>query len=142
MSSTYISTELRLQVTERDRGICCYCRTAQKIVGSEFTIDHIVPESLGGQTEIHNLCLACWRCNLIKGNRIVGFDELTGKIERLFHPINQRWNEHFGWLENGSKLEGLTATGRATVQGLRLNRQALVQSRLLWSRVGWHPPKD
>lgn len=36
------------------------------------TIDHIVPMSLGGPHERHNLQTACFRCNSIKGARAVG----------------------------------------------------------------------
>ncbi len=72
MSLTQISATLRRQISERDHYRCCYCRTAEEIIGGEFTVDHIIPESLGGPTAVHNLCLACWRCNLIKGKRIVG----------------------------------------------------------------------
>lgn len=141
MSSTHISEALRRQIAERDRHLCSYCRTAEKVVGGEFTIDHILPESLNGPTEADNLCLACWRCNLIKGNRIVGLDPLTETRERLYHPVAQRWTDHFAWIEGGLWVQGVTPTGRATVRALRLNRPNLVESRQLWITAGWHPPQ-
>lgn len=142
MSSTHISLELRQQIAERDHHLCSYCRTAEKIVGGEFTIDHILPESLNGATEVHNLCLACWRCNLIKGNRIVGSHPLSGALERFYHPAEQQWTDHFVWMEAGLFIRGLTPTGRAKVHALRLNRPKLIESRRLWITVGWHPPQD
>ncbi len=72
MSNAYISAALRQEVTERFHGRCAYCQTPEYIAGMQFTIDHIVPESLGGTTTPSNLCLACWDCNMIKQNRIVG----------------------------------------------------------------------
>jgi hypothetical protein len=58
-------------------------------VGAEFTIDHIVPQSLGGASTEDNLCLACWRCNLIKRDRIAAADSESGVIVRLFNPRQQ-----------------------------------------------------
>lgn len=98
MSDTRISAALRQQISERDRHLCSYCRTAEKVVGGELTIDHIIPESLGGPTEIHNLCLVCW--NLIKGNRIIGSAPLTAQLERFYHPVEQQCHEHFTWIDN------------------------------------------
>lgn len=142
MSITHIPDALRRQITERDGYRCSYCRTAEKIAGDEFVIDHILPESLGGLTEVHNLCLSCWRCNLIKGKCIVGLDPLSDKRERLYHPVNQHWHDHFAWLEGGLLIQGITPTGRATVYTLQLNRPKLVVSRQLWIAAGWHPPRE
>jgi 5-methylcytosine-specific restriction endonuclease McrA len=33
------------------------------------TIDHIIPLSKGGAHTFDNVRIACWRCNLVKGNR-------------------------------------------------------------------------
>jgi hypothetical protein len=52
----------------------------------------------------------------------------------------ESWNEHFEWVENGTKLRGRTPTGRATVQALDLNDPTLVVTRDLWVVAGWHPP--
>jgi len=110
------------------------------LIGAELTIDHIIPESLGGVTTLDNLCLACWGCNLIKQNRIAAFDLETGTMVPLFNPNRQRWSDHFQWVEHGLLVYGLTTTGRATVDALQLNRAPLVNSRRLWVRAGWHPP--
>ena len=142
MSITPIPDTLRRQITERDQHRCSYCRTAEKVAGDEFIIDHILPEALGGLTEAPNLCLACWRCNLIKGKRIVGLDPLSNKLERFYHPVNQQWYDHFVWIEGGRLMRGTTPTGRATVYALQLNRPRLVESRKLWITAGWHPPRE
>ncbi len=107
-----------------------------------FTVDHIIPEILGGSTSEENLCLACWDCNLIKQRRIAAEDPLDAALVPLFHPVKQRWHDHFAWDESDTLIFGLTASGRATVQALRLNRPALVRARERWVGVGWHPPVE
>lgn len=97
MSQTRITTALRRLVAEKSYHRCSYCLTVEEIVGALFTVDHIIPESLGGTTTSDNLCLACWSCNLIKGDRITALDPQTGETVRLFHPHTQVWSEHFTW---------------------------------------------
>lgn len=57
----------RRNLSRRDRSCCQYCgrREAHEI----FTIDHIVPRSLGGKTDWSNCVLACGPCNRRKGGR-------------------------------------------------------------------------
>lgn len=78
MSQASISPALRQAVADHFDHRCCYCFTSEQIVGAEFTIDHIVPQSLGGASTEDNLCLACWRCNLIKRDRIAAADPASG----------------------------------------------------------------
>jgi hypothetical protein len=77
--------KLRQQVAQRSRFRCSYCLTQEKIIGTLFTIDHIIPESLNGSSDLENLTLACWECNLIKNDRIAGIDPHTGLQVRLFN---------------------------------------------------------
>lgn len=141
MSSQTISSALRQLVTEQSQYRCSYCQTQMVIAGIQFTLDHIIPESLGGLTEMHNLCLACWDCNLIKQNRISASDPQTAELVPLFHPRQHQWPEHFVWQEGGLFLEGLTPIGRATVAYLKLNRPILLKARQRWIKAGWHPPE-
>ena len=141
MSRTFISPALRQTVSERAEHRCSYCQTAENITGSLFTVDHIIPESLGGRTTLDNLCLACWSCNLIKQDRIVAADPETGATVRVFNPNTQEWGEHFAWQMAGLLVVGLTSTGRATVNAIRLNRPELVNARRLWIEAGGHPPQ-
>jgi hypothetical protein len=140
MSHSYIPKALREQVTAQARRRCGYWLTQETIVGSPMEIDHLIPEALGGGTEEENLWLACSLCNDSRGCRIAGADPVTGELVPLFNPRQQVWPEHFRWSANGSRVVGLTPTGRATVIALNLNRQVLVQARLAWVAVGWHPP--
>ncbi len=140
MSKSHISVKLHQQITEQSRSRCCYCQSQLHIIGILLTADHIIPESLGGMTTLENLCLACWDCNLIKGNRITAIEPQTGITVRLFHPNQQKWTEHFRWSYDGIHVIGITPTGRATVIALKLNRPVLLHARRFWSDAGWHPP--
>ncbi len=101
MSSTYVSRNLRQQVRQRFGNHCAYCLTPEWIIGTAFTIDHIIPETLAGRTTAENLCLACSACNLIKGTRIIAIDPKTQQLVPLFHPYLDHWVEHFFWQEAG-----------------------------------------
>lgn len=59
---TVITRKLSLQVFDRDGYQClsCGCR-------SDLTVDHVMPESKGGPTEINNLQTLCRSCNSKKG---------------------------------------------------------------------------
>lgn len=138
MSSIPVSWQQ--QVAERSQHRCSYCQSQQRLMGVSLTIDHIVPQSLGGTTELDNLCLACWDCNLIKGDRSTGIDSQTGMLVRLFNPNQQKWSDHFRWSEDRSHIIGLTPVGQATVIALKLNRSQLVEARHYWVKAGWHPP--
>ncbi|MCP5087453.1 MAG: HNH endonuclease [Rhodobacteraceae bacterium] len=141
MSRSRIAPELRRIVAIRSGHRCAYCLTNEQIAGGYFTLDHIIPLSLGGTTTSENLCLACWDCNLIKGSRIAGLDPDTDIMVPLFHPYKQRWNRHFSWQAEGLLIVGLSPTGRATVNILKLNRPPLANARRFWIQAGWHPPE-
>jgi hypothetical protein len=122
VSKAYISKALRQIVSQQAWQRCGYCLTQEALVGTPMEVDHIIPESLGGQTEEANLWLACSLCNDHKNDRIAALDPETGEYVRLFDPRRQQWHEHFMWSVNGEQILGLTATGRATAVALQLNR--------------------
>ncbi|HRQ15220.1 MAG TPA: HNH endonuclease signature motif containing protein [Promineifilum sp.] len=134
-----LSAEVRQEVARRAEHRCSYCRSREEIVGAAFTVDHIVPQALGGRDDIDNLCLACWDCNRLKHTHVTGIDSQSGERVALFDPNYQLWTDHFAWDEGGRLIVGLTAAGRATVNRLQLNRPILVRARGQWIRAGWHP---
>jgi HNH endonuclease len=140
--SAYISASLREQVRQTDRAQCSYCQTQEANSGIPLSFDHILPRSKGGETTFDNLCLACRPCNEFKSNFTEGINLLTGMNVGLFNPRSQKWADHFEWSEDGTKIEGKTSTGRATVVTLRMNHTAIVAARRRWVFSGWHPPKD
>ena len=112
-----------------------------------FTIDHLVPQSLGGTDEPDNLALACTRCNQRRYNFTTGIDPVTQQEISLFNPRNQKWADHFIWTADGLKILGITPTGRATCYRLDLNDELkyesfIQRSRKAWVEVGWHPPRE
>ena len=119
---------------------CAYCRSPEILVNSFFEVDHIVPESAGGNTTEDNLAYACAVCNRFKRARTLARDPLSGRTVRLYHPRNQRWERHFGWASGGRYIVGRTATGRATVLALQLNCDFQLRRRELWLTLGLAPP--
>jgi HNH endonuclease len=142
MTRRRIPRSLRQRVVAESRNRCAYCHTLTAITGARLVIDHILPEAAGGQAVWENLCVACHSCNEFKGAQVEAQDPLTDERMPLFHPHQQRWREHFCWSEDGSKIVGLTPTGRATVAALNMNHPLIVEARHRWARVGWHPPRD
>ena len=137
----YLPAELRKQLEDVDDHCCAYCQTAQANSGQPMVVDHILPETQGGETALHNLCFACRRCNEYKGAQTSAIDPLTGETASLFHPRRDRWQEHFAWDESAILLVGLTHRGRATIVALNMNNPVIVAARRRWARVGWHPPQ-
>ena len=134
-----IVENLRRQVYERAQGLCEYCHT-QELIVINMHIDHIVPRSAGGKTELDNLCLSCISCNGAKHKLQMGIDPASQLEAPLFNPRAQIWSEHFTWNADGTLILGLTDIGRATLARLRMNRDVIVRSRRRWVETGLHPP--
>jgi 5-methylcytosine-specific restriction endonuclease McrA len=132
---------LRREVVKRAKGFCEYCRSSSEFSDSPFDVEHIVPISLNGKTELANLALSCHGCNLYKSSRTEGFDTVGKQISRLFNPRRDVWEKHFAWAENFTVIIGLTPVGRATVDVLRLNRKGLINRRRVLLILEEHPPE-
>lgn len=133
-----IPSSLRQQVIQRADSRCEYCGISQVGQVATFHIDHVVPSVAGGTTTADNLALACVSCSLRKGARQKIEDPMTGNAVKVFHPRQQSWKDHFSW--RGVELVGLTATGRATVSALDLNRPTMLAIRAEEELLGRHPP--
>jgi hypothetical protein len=140
--SSYVPADLRRQVRIDARGRCGYCLSPERLLGVALEVEHLVPESEGGKTERDNLWLACRRCNSFKADRCRATDPLTSQATSLFNPRHEVWSEHFRWSLDGTRIIGVTPSGRATVDALKLNHPLIVMTRELWVRAGVHPPKD
>lgn len=64
-----MSDSLRYDVLRRDNFRCQLCGSSAKD-GVKLHVDHILPVSKGGKTEMSNLRTLCERCNLGKGAKI------------------------------------------------------------------------
>lgn len=87
-----------------------------------------------------NLALSCGGCNNHKYTKVEAVDPLSSEKVSLFHPRRNVWSEHFGWTEDGLRRVGLTAVGRATMEGLNVNREGVVNIRRFLMMAGLHPP--
>jgi len=135
-----ISAHERKAVAERALHCCEYCQSQLKFSADSFSVEHIVPQSRGGSDDASNLSLSCQRCNNAKYVAIEAIDPLTGLPATLFHPRQHQWSEHFAWSHDFLFLQGLTPTGRATVEKLQLNRPGVVNLRRVLRQAGEHPP--
>jgi hypothetical protein len=142
MAKFTISNEVREAVILRAFKCCEYCKSQDKYSPTSFTIDHIIPESLDGTSELANLAYACFLCNRLKSNKLKAFDILTGKWIPLFNPRKDIWRDHFAWNEDTTKIIGITPIGRCTVKELTLNREKLIEYRECIIPFGAHPPEN
>lgn len=108
---------------------------------ARLEIEHLIPISQGGSNEESNLWLACPLCNRSKSDRMMAVDPDTGDTVPLFNPRTQIWSEHFRWGDDGIRIIGITAIGRATVETLHLSDDHdALKVRSYWVLAGWHPP--
>lgn len=135
-----ISESLRQLVTARANGRCEYCQSPESFATERFSIEHIQPRSLDGLTVAENLALACQGCNGHKATKTTAIDAETQTSVSLFHPRQNIWQEHFAWSEDHLQIIGLTATGRATIEALHLNRTSLLNLRRALVAINEHPP--
>jgi hypothetical protein len=115
------------QVWRRADSICEYCWMPQQYDLLTFQIDHIIARKHRGTDDLDNLALACFACNNHKGPNIAGVDPETTEIVRLFHPRQDRWEDHFEW--HGAMLSGRTPIGRVTIDVLAINLPHRVRLR-------------
>jgi HNH endonuclease len=121
-------TELAAQVRRRAQNHCEYCLIPQATFRRPFHIEHILAKQHGGLTQLENLALACWQCNLKKGTNLTSIDPETGELTRLFHPRTDKWTDHFASRMLDSRIScvqivALTPIGRATVRLLDFNEE-------------------
>jgi len=142
MSKVYIAVDKQRAVIERAEGRCEYCQSMADYATETFAVEHVIPLSRGGTNELDNLALSCSGCNGRKYNKTEALDPADGKVVPLFNPRQQKWQTHFGWIDDYTHIIGLTPTGRATVETLQMNRLGLVNVRRLLYLIRQHPPKS
>jgi len=81
-----IPLNLRRRVIERDGLYCVYCD--DDLRDAEIHMDHVIPESKGGETSYSNLQVTCRKCNLAKGT--LSEDEFTQRLRtRALNILNR-----------------------------------------------------
>ena len=141
-----IRDSIKQLVRQRANCLCEYCHSSERLSANRFTVDHLIPRSLGGSDDLDNLALACRRCNERRYNFIAGLDPETEEIVPLFHPRRHSWADHFIWTEEGTIVSGITPIGRATCIRLDLNdmrypeKDSIRSTRRFWLKTQLHPP--
>lgn len=69
------------QLFEQQNGLCYWCKLS---LDNKFDVDHIVPITKGGETELNNLCASHPYCNRSKGIKSgYGLYKWTKRIKTL-----------------------------------------------------------
>ena len=126
-------------VAARAGKICEYCRAPEIASNFPFEVEHIIPRSHNGKTKLENLALACRSCNIFKSNYLNGIDDEGMEAKALFHPRQDIWERHFRVNFETLEIEGLTETGRGTINRLRLNNSLQIKARRQWQRLELFP---
>lgn len=142
MTKPALPRAVRHLVRDRAGNRCEYCRHPASYAYSSFVCDHIMPRVLGSGNDASELAWACSGCNSSKYTKTHARDPQTGRVVPLFNPRRQRWSQHFAWSEDALFVIGRTATGRATVEALHLNRAELLNLRRVLQAAGEHPPVE
>ncbi len=124
-------------VATRAGHYCEYCCAPEILSNIEFEVDHIIPISRNGTTELKNLALSCRICNLRKSDHTQGLDPITLQTVRLFNPREDVWSEHFEkQVQPPHQILGKTEIGRATITRLDINSSLQLRARKLWIALG------
>lgn len=117
---------------------CAYCLLAELWAAGEenFELDHFRPKHLfpNQEKDFYNLYYACHVCNLNKRASWPPPD-LEAMGVSFADLCKDEFATHFISTEDGA-WNGVTESGRYTVDILRLNREQLVTVRLLLRRLG------
>jgi hypothetical protein len=129
-----MNESLRQFVRARADERCEYCRIPKTFQDLPFQIEHIIAKKHKGDDDAENLAFSCYNCNAFKGPNIAGIDPQTHQLTRLFHPRQDRWDDHFSWV--GPELLGSTDVGRTTIEVLRINDEVAIALRRLLIALG------
>ncbi|HKP52926.1 MAG TPA: HNH endonuclease [Chloroflexia bacterium] len=116
-----VTAEQKRLVRKRAYNQCEYCRTLMDYAPEVFSIDHVIPQSRGGESTLDNLALSCQACNNHKYTRVTWVDPLSGEMAPLYNPRQQLWKDHFTWSKDFTLIVGRTPTGWATIEALDMN---------------------
>ena len=133
-----VGADVTRRVALRAAGRCEYCQMHQSLQGATFHVEHVIPTSRGGSSQLDNLAWACPGCNLRKSDRVeVPAPGDTGNVT-LFNPRTDTWHGHFRW--DGYQITGLTSIGQATVAALDLNHERRIRIRAAEEFFWLFPP--
>jgi HNH endonuclease len=126
-------------IQERARHSCEYCKFPMSFSHDGFHIEHITPIRLGGTNELGNLAWSCDGCNTHKWGHIEWVDSQTSNKVPLFNPRQDIWKNHFQWSDDFTLILGISTSGRATIDLLKMNRLGLINIRKALIAYGVFP---
>ncbi len=135
-----MKASIKLLVRERAKYCCEYCIAQLKFSADTFSTEHIIPIVKNGTDAVDNLAFSCQYCNNLKYTAIHAIDPATGNMVNIYNPRKDIWTDHFEWYDNFTIIRGISSTGRATENRLKLNRIGLVNLRKVLFETGFHPP--
>lgn len=93
MERIAISKKLRFEIFKRDLFTCQYCgNNPPKVI---LEIDHIIPVSKNGTTEIDNLITSCFDCNRGKGDReLISLPQSTEEKTGILQEKEEQYLEY------------------------------------------------
>ncbi len=91
----------RRNLFRRDRNTCQYC--GRKLPSDQLSIDHVIPRARGGKSTWTNCVVACFECNVRKGNKLL---EEAG-MRLLRKPKEPAWRPSFAlpWIKRKASWE-------------------------------------
>ena len=111
-----ISKRTRFEVFKRDSFSCQYCgQSAPEVL---LVIDHIIPVSKGGKSDILNLITACQECNSGKSDVLLSDNSEINKKKAQLDLINEKKNQLEMMYEWQSELIDLDAQAAEKINDL------------------------
>lgn len=83
-SSTLFRIQRRARIRllwEEQHGFCWYC--ARYVRSRDATLDHVIPQSIGGTDDMQNLVMACAPCNNKKDDHLTDRVKTPGRLAAL-----------------------------------------------------------
>lgn len=88
-----------------------------------------------------SLQTSLWHVSIAITVNTIKQQPLTAIEVRLYHPRQDKWNDHFVWNEDQAVIIGISPVGRATISCLKINRKEAVNLRKALKAFGVHPSK-
>lgn len=85
MVGLMITKKLRSQILAKYQNRCVICGRGGGLEGERLDIDHIVPKSLGGASNLDNLQVVCRSCNVLKHTSNLNKSELRQQASSAYH---------------------------------------------------------